>query len=165
MCGAGRPDEGASARTGGAALLQFALVAPVLMLFIIGTIEIAIVLLVSGSIEASALAASQFGTTGATGSQATRLDTIKQMIADNTYGLVAMSKVQIDVEVYPSFAAIGQPEPFTDTNHNGVHDPGEPYTDVNGNGSGTPTRAAPGPATPATSCSTRSPTRPGVSPA
>ena len=45
-----------------------------------------------------------------------------------------MSKVQIDVEVYPSFAAIGQPEPFTDTNHNGVHDPGEAYTDVNGNG-------------------------------
>src|SRR5437763_1798468 len=83
----------------GAALLQFALVVPVLMLFIIGTIEIAIVLLVSGSIEASALAASRFGTTGATGSQATRLDTIKQMIADNTYGLVDMSKVQIDETV------------------------------------------------------------------
>jgi Flp pilus assembly protein TadG len=128
----GRGRLGADRR--GAALLQFALVAPVLMLFIIGTIEIAIVLLVSGSIEASALAASRFGTTGATGAQATRLDTIKQMIADNTYGLVDMSKVQIDVEVYPSFAAIGQPEPFTDTNHNGVHDPGEAYTDVNGNG-------------------------------
>ena len=127
----------------GAALLQFALVAPVLMLFIIGTIEIAIVLLVSGSIEASALAASRFGTTGATGSQVTRLDTIKQMIADNTYGLVDMSKVQIDVEVYPSFAAIGQPEPFTDTNHNGVHDPGEAYTDVNGNGKWDAARAAP----------------------
>jgi hypothetical protein len=92
------------------------------------------VLFVGSAIESAALASSRFGTTGAAGSQATRIDSIKQMIADRTYGFVDMSKVQVTVEVYPSFAAIGKPEPYTDTNHNGVHDPGEPYTDVNGNG-------------------------------
>jgi hypothetical protein len=140
---AARPG-GLGADRRGAALVEFALVTPVLLLFIIGTIEIAIVLLVSGSIEAAALAASRFGTTGATGSEATRLDTIRQMIADNTYGLVDMSKVRIDAEVYPSFAAIGQPEPFTDKNHNGVRDAGEPYTDVNGNGKWDSDQGSPG---------------------
>lgn len=34
---------------------------------------------------------------------------------------------------YTSFSAVA-PEPFVDTNGNGVRDPGECYTDVNGNG-------------------------------
>ena len=40
----------------GLAAVQFAFAAPVLLLFIIGTIEIAIVLFVGGAIEAAALA-------------------------------------------------------------------------------------------------------------
>jgi len=36
-------------------------------------------------------------------------------------------------ENYDNYTEIG-PEPFTDTNHNGVRDKGECYSDVNGNG-------------------------------
>ncbi|MXP28518.1 pilus assembly protein [Porphyrobacter algicida] len=35
---------------------------------------------------------------------------------------------------YDSFSAIA-PEPFTDSNHNGMRDPGECFTDINNNGS------------------------------
>lgn len=36
-------------------------------------------------------------------------------------------------ENYDNYSEIG-PEPFTDTNHNGIRDKGECYSDVNGNG-------------------------------
>lgn len=46
--------------------------------------------------------------------------------------------VQIDASnittlVYPNFTSIGEPEPYADTNGNGVHDFDEPYTDINCN--------------------------------
>jgi hypothetical protein len=50
----------------------------------------------------------------------------------------------MDTLVYHSFGDIGQPEPFTDTNHNGVHDAGEPFTDSNGNGTWDPDMGAAG---------------------
>ncbi|AIK96952.1 hypothetical protein [Candidatus Odyssella acanthamoebae] len=44
------------------------------------------------------------------------------------------NKVKITVKSYPNLAGVNNPEPFTDTNNNGIYDKGEPYTEVNGNG-------------------------------
>ena len=46
--------------------------------------------------------------------------------------------------VYENFADVGQPEPFTDENGNGVWDNDEPFTDVNGNGTWDPDMGAAG---------------------
>ena len=62
------------------------------------------------------------------------MDRIREIIGERTFGLVDPDTAVIQTLVYPSFADIGQPEPFTDANHNGVHDSGESFNDINGNG-------------------------------
>ena len=118
----------------GTAAVQFALVAPMLLLLIIGSFEIAMLLLVSGMVESSVLAASRYGVTGYTEEGVSRVDRIRELIGERTFGLVDLDTAVIQTLVYPSFADIGQPEPFTDANHNGVHDSGESFSDINGNG-------------------------------
>ena len=118
----------------GNAAVQFALLAPALLLLIIGSFEVAILLFLGGTMESAVLAASRYGVTGFTSDGVSREDRIRQIIADRTLGLVDMDDIGIHTLVYSSFEQIGQPEPFTDANGNGVHDAGETFNDVNGNG-------------------------------
>ena len=118
----------------GNAAVQFALLAPALLLLVIGSFEVAILLFVGGTMESAVLAASRYGVTGFTSDGVSREDRIRQIIADRTMGFVDMDDLQIHTLVYSGFEQIGQPEPFTDDNGNGVHDAGESFNDVNGNG-------------------------------
>jgi Flp pilus assembly pilin Flp len=118
----------------GAAAVQFALISPALLLLIVGSFEVAILLFVSGTMESAVLAASRYGVTGFTEDGVSREERIRQIIEERTLGFVDMKRAVIDTLVYASFDQIGQPEPFTDTNKNGIHDPGEAFNDVNGNG-------------------------------
>jgi hypothetical protein len=117
----------------GDAAVQFALLAPALLLLVIGTFEFAVTLFVSGALEAAVLAASRSGVTGFTQEGVTREERIRQIIDERTLGFVDMDEATIRTLIYGSFEDIGRPEPFTDGNRNGRPDPGE-YTDVNGNG-------------------------------
>ena len=116
----------------GATAVEFALILPVLLLFIVGSIESAIVLFIGSSIEAAVMEASRYGTTG-TATSVSRADRVLEIVSQRTYGLLDMDRVQMDTLVYASFADIGKPEPFDDSNGNTAYDPGEPYVDVNGN--------------------------------
>jgi hypothetical protein len=122
------------AANGGAAAVEFALVSGVLLLFLIGVFEYAFVMFVSGSLEAAVLTASRFGITGATEEGVTREDIIRDIILDRTLNLLPAEDLTIDTKVYQNFGQIGQPEPFTDSNGNGIREEGEAFTDVNGNG-------------------------------
>ena len=46
--------------------------------------------------------------------------------------------------VYENFGDIGEPEPFTDEDGDGVWDNDEPFTDINGNGNWDPDMGAAG---------------------
>lgn len=118
----------------GDATVQFALLAPALILFILGALEFAIIIFVGSSLEAAVLLASRYGITGSVSGGVSREDRIREIIADRTFGLVDMDSAQIHTKVYPSFDDIGEPEPLDDRNGNGQRDPGETYTDINGNG-------------------------------
>ena len=118
----------------GAAAVQFAVLAPAMLLLVVGSFEIAIMLFVSGTMESAVLAASRYGITGFTEDGVSREEQIRDIILDRTLGLVDMNRTTISTLVYSSFDQIGQPEPFTDDNGNGVHDGGEAFNDVNGNG-------------------------------
>jgi hypothetical protein len=118
----------------GNAAVEFALVAPLLMLLLVGCFELAIMLFVGGSLEAAVLAASRYGITGFEDGGAGRDDRIRQIIAERTFGLVDLDRAAIETLVYPSFGDIGRPERFTDGNGNGRRDAGEAFTDTNGNG-------------------------------
>lgn len=100
-----------------------------LALLLLGTAEVTIALFARGTVEAAVVTAARLPVVGVD-----RLDALRRLIADRGRGLVDASTVQVEALSYPSFVAIRQPEPFTDTNRNGSRDPGEPYADLNGNG-------------------------------
>lgn len=118
----------------GSAMVEAALGLPILLAVMIGVFEIANFIFVSTAVENAVLHASRFGVTGATDDGSTREDQVRAIIAEQTFGRVDMSTVQIDTLVYQQFSDIGEPEPFTDTNGSEVYDEGEPFSDVNGNG-------------------------------
>jgi Flp pilus assembly protein TadG len=128
----------------GAAALEFALVSPLLILFIVGIIEVAMILFVSSLLEGSVREAARYGITGYTISGSSRVQIVRNIVASNTVGMIDMSKVTITTLTYSSFSNIGKPEPFNDANHNGIYDAGESYTDVNGNGKWDADMGAPG---------------------
>lgn len=118
----------------GATIVEFALIAPTLMLFVMGIIEVAMVLFVSMLLEGSVREAGRYGITGYVYQGFDRIAIIRKIVEQNTIGLVDMEKVKIETLTYQSFSAVGQPEPFNDTNGNGQRDAGEAFNDVNGNG-------------------------------
>jgi len=129
---------------GGVAAVEFAIMAPVLILTITGIMEVSMMLAVSSLIEGGLRDAARYGITGYVPSGSTREQEIKKIIGEATIGLVDMSKAEITTLVYPSFGDIGQPEPWDDQNSNGVYDLGEPFTDINSNGQWDPDMGAAG---------------------
>ena len=116
----------------GAAAVEFALVGPLFILTILGTMEIGMILSTEALMEGAVRDAARYGVTGQ--DEAERLSIIQDIIADRTIGLVNTDDAQIDVLTYGSFDVIGAPEPFVDgPPFNGVYDVGETYTDINGN--------------------------------
>jgi len=117
----------------GATALEFALILPVLLLFVVGSIEAAIILFIGSSIESAVLEASRYGITGTEYGEMSRSDRVLKIVKERTYGLLDMDKVRLDTLIYESFDDIGKPEPFVDADGNGVWTDGEGFTDVNGN--------------------------------
>jgi Flp pilus assembly pilin Flp len=117
----------------GATAVEFAIILPLLLLFVIGSIEMAINLFIGSSIEAAVMEASRFGITGSEPG-VSRAEKVLGIVEAKTYGLLDMDQVEMDTLVYASFADIGQPEPFVDQDGNDAYNTGEPFTDVNGNG-------------------------------
>lgn len=118
----------------GQAIVEFAFVAPALLALLCGIFEVSGILLAKTLLEGGARQASRYGITGATAADASREDMILGIIRDNAYGIIDANEIEMDTLIYESFADVGQPEPFTDTNDNGVLDETEPFVDVNGNG-------------------------------
>jgi hypothetical protein len=122
-------------RAGGSAA-EFAVLAPILFLAVIGIIELAVLLTVQVLLEGSIREASRFGITGYTPTGVTRDQQIRNVIAQYTVGLVDMTRVTIDTRVFQSFGSIVRPEPCFKYTSPGVCDTSDPHNwvDVNGNG-------------------------------
>lgn len=118
----------------GTAMVEFAIVLPVLLLFVFGCIEIAVILFLSSSIESAILQASRFGITGGANGGLSRQERVMQIVEKNTFGLLDMDAVDLETRVYASFGDIGTSEQYEDDNSNGSYDPAESFTDINGNG-------------------------------
>lgn len=119
----------------GVTAMEFAFVAPVLFLFMMGVIEAAMMMFVQNILESATFNASRLGKTGFATPGATREQTIRAMIEQRAGGLIDPELLDIDAMAYGGgFGDIDQPEPYTDTNGNGVKDPTEAYIDSNGNG-------------------------------
>ncbi len=117
----------------GVTAVEFAIIAPVFILILMGIIEFSVVMFVSSIIEGATAASSRYGKTGYVAAGSTRQQQIVDAITSRAGGLLETAKITVTSKVYPSFNSISQEEPYIDTNHNGTHDTGEDYTDVNGN--------------------------------
>lgn len=129
----------------GTAAVQFALLTPALVVTLLGSLETATVLFVSGTLEGAVLAASRYGVTGHVEGDATREDRIREIIGDRTLGFVDMNTVEITTRVYENFTQIGQCAPAGDEDegsgngHNNDDEDGDGDDDGNnghGNGDG-----------------------------
>jgi hypothetical protein len=118
----------------GKAIIEFALVAPIFLGITLSIFEFSGIMFVQTLLEGGAREASRYGLTGQQPEGVSRDTMIRQIVGENSFGIIDVSELDMTTLVYGSFGDIGQPEPFTDENGNEAWDEGEPYTDVNGNG-------------------------------
>ena len=118
----------------GVTAVEFALIAPVLLLMVMGTTEVGLMMFAQNVMEGSAFSGSRTGKTGYVADGLTQEETIVQTINERAGVLMDTDNISVTSLTYSEFGDVGQPEPFVDTNGNGVRDYGENYTDVNGDG-------------------------------
>lgn len=117
----------------GVTAMEFAIIAPVLMLLMFGIVEFALLMLVTNMMESATAVSSRLGKTGYVEAGMTREQTIRQAIATRAGNLIDPAYLTITSKAYAQFDQIGDAEPWNDANGNGAPDAGE-WTDVNGNG-------------------------------
>lgn len=118
----------------GQAMVEFALIAPILLGMLCGILEFSGVLFAQTLLEGGAREASRYGITGATEEGNAREETILTIIEENTFGVIDVDELDVETLVYETFSDVGQPEPFTDENGDGAYNTGEAFDDINGNG-------------------------------
>lgn len=118
----------------GAALVEFAILAPVLVSLVIGLLEFSLFFVAKMTIESAVGEAARLGITGRLAGAETREEAIRVTLDARAGTLLDVAQLQLETLVYPDFSSIGQPEPWVDDNGNGRFDAGERYSDLNGNG-------------------------------
>ena len=119
----------------GTAILEFAFVAPVLILLLFGLLQLAHVAFARSALESATMAGARYA--AAQSCLSRRQSGMQQIIIDRMTQFQSFNgeAPAIKVLAYGSnFGDVGNPEPYTDTNRNHRHDANESYTDVNGNG-------------------------------
>ena len=112
----------------GVTIVEFALVAPVLLLALMGMLDLAFNMyttaMLQGAIQKSARDATIEGAS---------TESVDARVQRAVKAISANSTITISRMAYTSFSDVSRPEDYTDTNANGVCDAGEPFEDVNGN--------------------------------
>lgn len=125
----------------GVAAIEFALIAPVVVLMVVGSIEIAHMLTVQVSLDGAVAEAARAAAVKLDQSEDTRDTTMRDYVTKrmSAFPIAAGQSVAINTTVYRSFGS-SYPEGFTDSNGNGRYDgpsgtfPGETFDDRNKNG-------------------------------
>lgn len=115
----------------GSAVVEFALVVPILFTLIFAGMDLAYRGFINATLQGAVQKVARDATLETGASRASALDqkvqNIVKPIVDN--GTFTFTRTN-----YSTFTKAGQPENFTDGNSNGVRDPGECFEDENGNG-------------------------------
>lgn len=110
-------------------MVEFALIAPVLILLLMGVFDLAYSLYVDSMLQGSIQQAGR--NSSIEGASTTAMD---QIVTDAVHGIVPDATLGFNRKAYATFSDVGKPEDFTDLNSNGKCDNGEPYEDANLNG-------------------------------
>ena len=115
----------------GVIAVEFALVAPVLMLMLMGLFDLSYNMyttqMLQGAIENAARNSSLEGSTG----KEAQLDAT---VSTAVHAVAPAAKLTFTRRAYSSFTKASRPEDFTDVDGNGMCNKGEPFEDANSNG-------------------------------
>lgn len=113
----------------GATFVEFALIAPVLLIAIMGAMDAAFNAYTSVMLRGAVADAARDGTIEAASTGA--LDTL---ITTQVRKTLPTAQFTFDRTSYDSFSVVGTPEDYDDLNGDGACNDGEPFEDANGNG-------------------------------
>lgn len=114
----------------GIAAVEFALVAPVLLLAIMGVFDAAYDMYTASLMEGAIQKAARDSTLEKASLNTASID---NLVTRTVQDLAPGATLTFKRTAYHSFSAIGKPEDYTDTNKNGKCDKNEPYEDTNDN--------------------------------
>lgn len=115
--------------TGGATIVEFALIAPAALLMLMGVFDLGYNMYattaVMGSVQEAARNSSIEGAT---------TTIIDQKVTDAVHMIVPDASLNFSRRYYTNFTDVGRAEAFNDLNNDLTCNNGEPFEDVNGNG-------------------------------
>lgn len=113
-----------------AALVEFALIAPVFVFTLIGLFDLSYNIYTSSLLEGAIQQAARDSTIEGAGLSEAQIDAEVTAAVES---IVASATVQFERMSYTNFADMNVAEDFTDSNDDGLCNDGEPFEDVNGN--------------------------------
>lgn len=119
----------------GAAVIEFALILPVLLTAVCGTIELGHMLVARVVLDGAVVEAARVATASVDNSQSARDTVMRQSITNamGSFPLATGQQMSIDTRVFADFST-AYPEVYADANRNGKYDLGETFVDRNKNG-------------------------------
>lgn len=115
----------------GVTAIEFAIVAPVMMILLMGISDLAYQVYAQSILNGAMQKAARDSAIQGGGDNTATIDAKVTAMVKN---IAANATITFSRKNYDSFSVI-KPEPFVDSNGNGVRNPGECFTDINGNGS------------------------------
>lgn len=128
-------------QTDGAAAVEFALIAPMLIAVIMGMFDIGFSLYANVTLQGAVQQAARKSTVESGQANWSLMD---NAVRKQVRSVVPQATVTFNRKSYANFTKAGLPEDFTDVNGNGRCDAGEPFEDANGNGTWDEDRGANG---------------------
>ncbi len=115
----------------GATLVEFALVAPVLLMLIMGMFDMGHNIYTKTLLEGAVQKAARDSSIESASAQADKIDAA---VTTAVRHIAPTAKLGFSRKAYTSFSDVSRPEDFTDVDKDGICAGGEPFEDVNGNG-------------------------------
>ena len=125
----------------GVAIVEFALVAPALLLMIMGIFDLGYNIYAATMLQGAIQQAARNSTIEGAGG---RLDKIDAAVADAVHALVPRAEITFSRRAYANFTDVARPEDYTDSNSDGSCNNGEPFEDANRSGTWDSDRGASG---------------------
>ncbi len=138
--------------TRGVTAVEFALVLPIVLFMIFGTMQLCYIAFVQNRMEAAVREGARLAITGDPGTFTNREDLVTDYITNvmNSYAHVATPAPSVKIETAPTFSAYASAPPLeplvTDVNGNGICDPADhdTYLDYDGDGTRNTIHSIPG---------------------
>lgn len=112
-------------------MVEFAIIMPLLLLLLLGTIEFGLNLYMRAVLEGVMQQAGR--NSGLQTAQAGQ-DAIDAIVTSRVRAILPNAEVDFVRKNYSEFSGVGRPEDFEDTNANGNYDGGECFSDINRDG-------------------------------